>query len=285
MKWRQLLFQYFDHLPAYARGSVDTWRSMLERFYQYGFNNRARLLEIGCGYAYPYVALFHSINVQIVGIDIQPLVNRNFNLARYFSRWRTQGFLPTARRLVSDFLFQLAFYYPLGRRAKVSIKRAGMPIMKMDASRMAFEDATFDFVFSSACFEHLESVEAVLNELARVLRPGGLAEIEIHLFTSMTGGHEPELYDHRKPPDGFKLWRHLSDPTWGAPVFLNRWREHQFREIFDRHFEIVSRSVTSNHGHQYLTPDIVSRLTPEYSVDELVNESVLYVLRNRQLSA
>jgi demethylmenaquinone methyltransferase/2-methoxy-6-polyprenyl-1,4-benzoquinol methylase len=43
--------------------------------------------------------------------------------------------------------------------------------------RLPFEDATFDAVFSAYVFRNLDSVSATLEEVARVLRPGGRAGI------------------------------------------------------------------------------------------------------------
>lgn len=44
-----------------------------------------------------------------------------------------------------------------------------------DAHALPFADATFDFVFSLAVFEHLHSPWIAAREIARVLRPGGKA--------------------------------------------------------------------------------------------------------------
>ncbi len=44
-----------------------------------------------------------------------------------------------------------------------------------DAHALPFPDATFDFVFSLAVFEHLHSLWLAAAEIARVLRPGGRA--------------------------------------------------------------------------------------------------------------
>lgn len=43
--------------------------------------------------------------------------------------------------------------------------------------RLPFGDATFDGVFSSYVFRNLESIPGTLAEIARVLRPGGVAAI------------------------------------------------------------------------------------------------------------
>jgi ubiquinone/menaquinone biosynthesis C-methylase UbiE len=46
-----------------------------------------------------------------------------------------------------------------------------------DASQMPFGDATFDFVYCSAAFKNFSEPVAALNEMHRVLRPGGEALI------------------------------------------------------------------------------------------------------------
>src|SRR6185436_7667347 len=93
-----------------------------------------------------------------------------------------------------------------------------------------------------------------------------------------TGGHETELYFHQPPPATFPLWRHLLDQNWSAPVFLNRWRAHQYTEAFAKWFDLREQRVTSDFGSQYLTPSLLAQLTPTYSVEELSAETLLFVL-------
>ena len=270
------------HFPAYAALAAGTWKDIRERLDKYpGGGAASRILEVGCGALYPYVALFHSEGRHVVGIDVLPLVRRDLRARKYVRVLGESGPITAARRLASDLRFDRAFYRPLGRAAGIAIRQAGAPLVRMDATRCGFADRTFDFVCSSACFEHLPDVEATLAEIDRVLKPGGTAEIEVHLFASMTGGHEPELYDHRPPPTGYPLWGHLLDPGWQPPLHLNRWRDAQFHEAFATRFDVVNRMVTSRHGEQYLTADIESRLAPRYTRDELTTESALYVLRKR----
>jgi SAM-dependent methyltransferase len=268
---------------AYASIAGDVWRDMRRRLP--GSERRDagpfRGLEIGCGAFYPYVALFNSAGVNVVGIDVTPLVRRDFRVSKYRELIRSRGLVPALRRMAGDLSFHVIFYRPLGKAAQVPVEHRGAQLVRMDAARCGFGDGTFDFVYSSACFEHLADVHGTLAEMERVLKPNGVAHIEIHLFTSMTGGHEPPLYGHRVPPEGFQLWGHLLDPRWNAPLFLNRWREHEFRDAFANRFDIVDRKVTSDHGRQYLTDEIAAKLSPEYSRDELATESVLYVLRRR----
>jgi SAM-dependent methyltransferase len=49
----------------------------------------------------------------------------------------------------------------------------GARLLKGDACDLAFDDGSFDAVFSVAAFEHIRDVPAALREIHRVLRPGG----------------------------------------------------------------------------------------------------------------
>jgi SAM-dependent methyltransferase len=48
-----------------------------------------------------------------------------------------------------------------------------------DATAMPFPDGSFDRVIAAEVLEHIPSDQAAINELARVLRPGGLAAITV----------------------------------------------------------------------------------------------------------
>jgi SAM-dependent methyltransferase len=48
-----------------------------------------------------------------------------------------------------------------------------------DATRIPFPDATFDKVIAAEVLEHLPADQVAINELARVLRPGGMAAVTV----------------------------------------------------------------------------------------------------------
>jgi SAM-dependent methyltransferase len=271
---------FFYHFPYSARDAVARWRQMSERMEGYGLFN-PRVLEVGCGSLYPYILLFRSAGVDAVGIDLLPLNVKALSLKRLRRRLRTAEhgqMFRLARRAVKDALFWWKFYRVMEKAAGMRLQHEDVCLLQMDAERLSFLDASFDFVYSSACFEHLADVPKAVQEIKRVLRPGGFAEIEIHLFASMTGGHEPELYSHHPPPVGFHVWDHVINPNWQAPLFLNRWRERQYREVFAQEFVVRGRRVTSEYGEPYLTPEVWSQLAATYTRDELKTEAVLYQL-------
>jgi len=47
-------------------------------------------------------------------------------------------------------------------------------IRRIEDGRIPFDDASFDFVINNQVMEHVEDLDAVLREIARVLKPGGI---------------------------------------------------------------------------------------------------------------
>ena len=48
-----------------------------------------------------------------------------------------------------------------------------------DATRMPFPDGSFDVVIAAEVLEHIPADQAAMNEIARVLRPGGVAAVTV----------------------------------------------------------------------------------------------------------
>lgn len=48
-----------------------------------------------------------------------------------------------------------------------------------DATRIPFPDGSFDTVIAAEVLEHLPADQAAMNEIARILRPGGLAAVTV----------------------------------------------------------------------------------------------------------
>lgn len=65
------------------------------------------------------------------------------------------------------------FYEGGDRSGQVKTEYWGGIIKKIVAQRIPFEDHCFDFVVNNQVMEHVESLDTVLSEVARVLKPGG----------------------------------------------------------------------------------------------------------------
>ena len=110
-------------------------------------------------------------------------------------------------------------------------------IVTMDAAAMTFPDDSFDCVFSHSCFEHLSEPGDVIRQVARVLRPGGLAHVDAHLYTSDSGCHDVRIFGGRREP--IPPWahlrpqcRHLVQPN----SYLNEIRLSQWKDLFSQHW-------------------------------------------------
>jgi SAM-dependent methyltransferase len=80
-------------------------------------------------------------------------------------------------------------------------------VRRMDATRMTFPKASFDFVFSRSTFEHISDPERALRNLAVVLAPGGFSHVTVHLYTSDGGCHDMRILSGNR--GDLPFWPHL----------------------------------------------------------------------------
>src|SRR4051812_1608700 len=59
-------------------------------------------------------------------------------------------------------------------------------VIEADAERLPFPDASFDFVWSWGVIHHSANTPAVIDEIARVLRPGGRVALMVYHRSSIT---------------------------------------------------------------------------------------------------
>jgi SAM-dependent methyltransferase len=197
-----------------------------------------RLLEIGCGQRFNQSKYFAQWN-DVVAIDLD-VIARGLNPLPYLAMLRENGPIRFTKTLGRKLL-------GVDRRSANELRRrlGGSPrhkiaIHRMDASRMTFADGSFDGVVSFAVFEHLNDAEAVLRETVRVMKPGGVACIALHLYTAENGCHDPRIFSGNRA--GIPLWSHLR-PRYKhlvAPnAFLNEIRLPDWETLFSRHMPSV----------------------------------------------
>src|SRR5215207_4587681 len=81
-------------------------------------------------------------------------------------------------------------------------RKSPVPTLRAEGEKLPFDDASFDMVLSDNVVDHAEDPRRIVEEIARVLAPGGLFYFAVHV-------HHP-LYHVTSVAYG--LWRQLGLP-------------------------------------------------------------------------
>lgn len=192
------------------------------------------VLEIGPGQRSPFRYYFSARN-RYLGIDIEPNQETGI-LAGFVDDLRNRG-ATRALKTLGRRAFGLDRSYDREMCHQLGIAKAGGEILCMDAAQMTFDDESMDIVVSTSVFEHLPAPDRVISEIARVLRPNGVAQIITHLYTSDSGIHDTRIFAEVR--DSIPLWSHLR-PEHRHKVrsnsYLNEMRLAQYKREFDAHW-------------------------------------------------
>ena len=244
-----------------------------------------RVLDLGCGPNAPMTVCLSAAGARVTGLDATLGIRWGLGLKprRYLEYAQTAGWARATRKVVGELVYDRLYFKHFAHLTGLPLSDEGLDLRAMDIQRLDLPQETFDVVHSNATWEHIADVHAANRAVSRVLRPGGLAYIEIHLFPSLSGGHDlPWIVPGTTMLGDVKPWRHLRDPQWTAPVFLNRLRERDYREAFERTpgLEIVDWRTEFVEGQDCLTDEIRQEL-PDFSDAELTRRSIVVLLRKR----
>ena len=241
-----------------------------------------RILDIGCGKSYWLSLLLAAEGANAVGVDTE-LVVAGRGIAKYRQILRTNGVERALRTATWDMLFARGYYEELQRCVGKQLPHEKVELYVYDGMHLPLPDASIDLVVSHEVFEHIADVPAVLAEIARVLRPDGKIYIYIHNFTSLSGGHHiawkhPDTHPSRvvAPWDHLRNRHHADIPSW-----LNGLREHEYRAMFEKVFEIEEWRATAEEGRALLTNSLRDELA-QYSERELLTKGFLVRARLRR---
>jgi SAM-dependent methyltransferase len=264
----------------HARHDYRIFRNLLQRIGPFfGDVKGISVLDVGCGIRAPFTLLFHSLGARAVGIDVDVLT-RGVDFAKYRRILATQGFRRFLTRLMADCYYDRFYYRELEMIADFPLSFEGVDLREMDACHTAFEE-DFDLIVSNAAFEHIRNVGAVLEEMKRIMKQNALIHVEIHLFPSLTGGHNilwsnpdnGQVVLGKVPP-----WDHLRKQQYPIDPTLNRLRERDYYRLFSGEFEILEWITEYKEPEHYLTPELSSELCG-YPKEELLKRAIVVIAR------
>jgi SAM-dependent methyltransferase len=176
-----------------------------------------------------------SLRNEVVGIDTETTCD-SFHLGDYLRSLRHSSVMRAVKSLSQKMLGAGG----CGAHPGTTVARElGLPpfspprLVRMSASNMSFADATFGFVCSFVAFERIDDPGAALREVARVLRPGGVAYIRVSPYTAPSG-HRGSTQAHDEKPQP-PYWPHLRaelEHTLHPDPRLNRLSLKEWRLLF-----------------------------------------------------
>jgi SAM-dependent methyltransferase len=241
--------------------------------------SRARVLDFGCGFTYPLVALLQPHVGEVVGLDVAPVFRDGpLPALRSAGGLRKPG---SAAEALLSYAGAARYYRHLARRG-VRLRHDACRIVRYAGEDPPFEPASFDCVVSNAVLQELpRPLDAHAGRIARLLRPGGHIDLEWHSFYSLSGRYRSEDEARRDP------WGHLLGGSYHPS--LNRATPDEVVEAFapwfrdlrllrhDRDYRIAgSDPAFQTEGEELLTPDLRARLE-EYPEELLLTRG--YILQ------
>jgi SAM-dependent methyltransferase len=198
----------------------------LEKTYGFLAENKD-VLEIGPG-QFLTQARYFALKNRVTAMDYDVIAEylNPLNVAKMLKRNGASRTAKTVLRKATG----IDHIYRKTTRAQLRInKLPKLTIEHGDAQSMPFADNSFDMIQSRSVIHQLPHPEKALAEVARVLRPGGVAHLDLHLYTSYNGALDPRTMSGSDPT---YYWHHLKHPDEYVQVAtLNKWRLQNWRAL------------------------------------------------------
>lgn len=276
----------FHHTAARSRvqtlvGLAEDCSNRLKQVFGFELSGR-RILDVGPG-QFLIQSRFFALRNNVVGIDSEVIADR-LRVGTVADMIHHNGLhraIKTVARktLGIDRAYARALCKALGVDALPEID-----LRRGDACRMQFPDESFEMIYSRAVLHHLAAPAAALSEMARVLKPGGVAHVDLHLYSSVNGALDPRCVDATNPE---LYWAHLREGySVVEGAFLNKLRLSEWQVLFaDRWPGSIVDVVQSDNPavHQEAEKLLAEQKIRGYSKEELVTTTVSTIWRKPQL--
>jgi SAM-dependent methyltransferase len=221
-------------LEQRVRNSIEDARRVQARLEdRFGIQLRGlKMLEIGPGQFLGQLTYFATRN-EVVGID-RDIIVQGFKPLSYVHMLSSNGPSRTLKTLGRKLLgVDRQYSYYLKKELGVN-SLPKISVHAMDACATDFPSGSFDCVYTRAVLHHLPNPEKAVDEIVRVLRPGGVAYISLHPYTSQTGCLDPRIYTPQR--DVVLGWPHLRPKLQSrvhpSNVYLNGLRVDEWKRLF-----------------------------------------------------
>jgi SAM-dependent methyltransferase len=242
----------------------------------FGFEVRGRdVLDVGPG-QFLIQSRYFALENKVVALDSELILDR-LSLRGLVDTVRCNG-LQRAIKTVARRAVGVDRLYAAGLRQRLGVE--ALPVVEVrrgDACRMPFADNSFDMVHSRAVLHHLDDPAAALMEMRRVLRPAGVAWVDLHLYSSWNGSLDPRVMFGCDPKFH---WAHLRHGASGVVegARLNKLRLADWRERFSLSWpgaQLHLIAVQDPALHFSADQLIAERRVTGYSREELLTTTVV----------
>lgn len=258
---------------------ADECRSSLRQ--SFGFEVCGKdILDVGPG-QFLVQSRYFALENKVVALDSELILDR-LSLRGLVDTVRCNG-LQRAIKTVARRAAGIDRSYAVGLRQRLGVEALpAVDVRRGDACRMPFVDDSFDMVYSRAVLHHLDDPGAALMEMRRVLRPGGVAWVDLHLYSSWNGSLDPRVMFGSDPKFH---WAHLQDDARVAEgAQLNKLRLADWQDLFSRSWPGVQlQSIAVQDTALLRSADrlISERQVTGYSKEELLTTTVVAFWQKR----
>lgn len=235
------------------------------------------ILEVGPGHFLIQACYFArsndvtAIDMDVIPVGIDPLV--------YISMLFHNGLQRSAKTILRK---ALGVDVRHRRYLRKQLRIPSLPSIRVvhgDVCQMNFPCCSFDIVLCRSVLHHIVKPSVALAEMARVLRPGGIAVANFHLYTSHNGSLDPRVMSTDYPDS--LLWGHLRSSTaedFRGNSFLNKMRLDSWRALLRRSWpgctiecEKSSRCGIEQSAQKMISSGSISG----YTLEELTTHTIL----------
>ncbi len=108
-----------------------------------------------------------------------------------------------------------------------------LSLLRADATSIPFKNNFFDLIFCASLIEHVKEPEVVIQEIRRVLRPGGNAYISFPPYYSPTGGHEFSPFHYFGEKIALRMVkRQKKVPDWVGEYYQSNNQHQSFADLY-----------------------------------------------------